>query len=461
VADTPYMLRQGNCTDPYAGPPPLNIKWTTVSAQCSGGKLPNQLLNTSYKDFAPRVGVAFSPDSKTVVRAGGGIFYNQEIGNAYFDLARNIAGRVTITSNSGIPNLFFSNAVPGGSGAIANVPSPYAYAMSPSHRTTYAMQYLLNIQRQLTANWALEVGYLGGLSRHLQGFQDVNQAVPGTVGSAASRLPFPGFSNIQMVQDGGTGSYNSLSVKATRRFSQGFSVIGSYTWARSIDTTSGIRNQGNDTLYPQNSYCLSCERGLSAFDVHHRTVTSVLYDLPVGKGKPLNITNPVANAVIGDWELGGIVTLQTGQPGIVGIGGVDNASTAAGGYDRANATGISPYLGNPTPSRYFSLAAYTEAPPGQFGNVGRDSIVGPGIIGFDAEIHKQFHMPYKEGHVLQFRLEAFNVLNHPNWAMPNLNVLAGAAQPGMPSTAAHQNFGVVSGTSTAMRQLQLGLKYSF
>jgi hypothetical protein len=461
VSDTPYMLRQGNCTDPYAGPPPLNIKWTTVSAQCSGGALPNQLLNTSYKDFAPRVGVAFSPDSKTVVRVGAGIFYNQEIGNAYFDMARNIAGRVTITSNLGTPNLFFSNAVPGGSGAIANVPSPYAYAMSPSHHTTYAEQYLLNIQRQLTPNWALEVGYLGGLSRHLQGFQDVNQAIPGTVGSAASRLPFPGFSNIQMVQDGGTGSYNSLSVKATRRFSQGFSVIGSYTWAKSIDTTSGIRNQGNDTLYPQNSYCLSCERGLSAFDVHHRAVTSVLYDLPVGKGKPLNITNPVANAVIGGWELGGILTLQTGMPGIVGIGGVDNASSAAGGYDRANATGISPYLSNPTASRYFSLAAYAEAPPGQFGNVGRDSIVGPGIIGFDAEIHKQFHMPYKEGHVLQFRFEAFNVLNHPNWAMPNLNVLAGAAQPGMPSTAAHQNFGVVSGTSTAMRQIQLGLKYSF
>ena len=219
-------------------------------------------------------------------------------------MARNIAGRVTITSNLGTPNLFFSNTVPGGSGAVANVPSPYAYAMPPSHHTTYTQQYLLNIQRQLTANWALEVGYLGGLSRHLQGFQDVNQATPATVGSAASRLPFPGFSNIQMVQDGGTGNYNSLSVKATRRFSQGFSVIGSYTWAKSIDTTSGIRNQGNDTLYPQNSYCLSCERGLSAFDVHHRVVTSVLYDLPVGKGKPLNITNPVANAVVGGWELG-------------------------------------------------------------------------------------------------------------------------------------------------------------
>lgn len=87
--------------------------------------------------------------------------------------------------------------------------------------------------------------------------------------------------------------------------------------------------------------------------------------------------------------------------------------------------------------------------------------MGPGIIGFDSQIHKQFRMPYKEGHVLQFRFEAFNVLNHPNWEMPNLNVLSGAAQSGMPSTTAHQNFGVVSSTSTSMRQIQLGLKYSF
>jgi hypothetical protein len=454
----PYMVRQGNCSDPYAGPPPLAIRWTTVTAKCSGGALPNQLLKTSYKDWAPRLGIAFSPNAKTVIRAGWGMFYNQEIGNAYFDLARNIAGRVTLTTDV-TPSLFFSNSVPGGSGAVANVPSPYAYAMSLDHHTTYVMQYALNVQRELARNWALEVGYLGGLSRHLQGFQDVNQALPGTVGSATSRMPYPGFSNIQLVQDGGTGSYNSLSAKITRRFSQGVSVISSYTWAKSIDTTSGIRNQGFDTLYPQNSYCLACERGLSAFDTRQRLVTSVLYDLPVGSGKLLNIANPVANGIIGGWELGGIVTLQSGMPGNLGIGGVDNASTAAGGYDRPNATGMSPYLDSPTPSRYFSLAAFTEAPPGQFGNVGRNAIIGPGIIGFDAEVHKQFRI--REGHMLQFRFEAFNALNHANWNMPNLNVLAGAAQAGMPSTVAHQNFGVVTATNGSMRQIQLGLKYAF
>ncbi|MBV8827816.1 MAG: hypothetical protein JO108_01160, partial [Acidobacteriaceae bacterium] len=457
---TPYLLRQGSCTDPYAGPPPINIRWTTVSAKCSNGALPYQLMNTSYTDLAPRVGIAFSPDSKTVVRTGFGIFYNQDIGNAYFDLARNIAGRVTITSNSGIPNLFYSNAVPGGSNTVANVPSPFAYSMSVDHRTTYSMPYLFNVQRQVTPNWALEAGYLGGLSRHLQGFQDVNQGVPG-LGSVSSHLPYPGFSNIQLVQDGGTGNYNALSMKATRRFGQGFSVIGSYTWAKSIDTTSGIRNQGYDTLYPQNSYCLSCERAPSSFDTRNRMVTSVLYDLPVGKGRALNISNSVLNAVIGGWEAGGILTLQSGMPGTLTIGGIDNANTGAGGYDRPNFTGVSPYVNNPTPSRYWGLAAFAEAPPGQFGDVGRNSIYGPGIINFDAEIHKQFRMPYKESHSLQFRFEAFNSLNHPNWQMPNLNILAGAAQPGLPATAAHQNFGVVTATSTNMRQLQLGLKYLF
>lgn len=339
---TPVMLRQGSCTDPYAGPPAINIRWTTVSAKCNGGTLPDQLMDTSYRDFAPRIGVAYSPDSKTVVRLGWGIFYNQEIGNAYFDLARNIAGRVTLTSNTGTPSLFYSNAIPGGSGATANVPSPFAYAMDPDHRTSYAMQYLVNVQRQVGSDWALEAGYLGGASRHLQGFQDANQAIPGTVGSVASRSPWPGFSNIQYVQDSGNGSYNSLSLKATRRFRQGLSVIASYTWAKSIDTTSGIRNQGFDTLYPQNSYCLACERALSSFDTRHRMVTSVLYELPVGSGKLVPINNPLANNLFGGWQVGGVVTLQSGMPGTLTIGGVDNASTGAGGYDRPNATGANP-----------------------------------------------------------------------------------------------------------------------
>jgi hypothetical protein len=461
VADQPYYVRQGNCSSPYAGPPPLTINWTSTPAVCSNGAFPNQLLQTDYKNFAPRLGIAFSPDSKTVIRTGWGIFYNQDIGNAIFDLARTIAGRVTTTSNLGTPNVFWSNVVPWGSGGIAQIPAPTGYAAAEDNRTSYSMQYVLNVQRELAGNWLAEAGYLGAESHHLRGMQDINQSIPGTVGSATSRAPFSDFGIIQFFQDSGNGVYNSLSLKATRRFSRGLSVIGSYTWAKSIDDTSGIRTQAYDTLYPQNSFCLRCERGLSSFDVRNRFVTSVLYALPVGKGKALNISNPLLNGIIGGWETGGIVTLQSGVPGNLTIGAADNASTAEGGYDRPNATGLSPYLGSPTPSRYYSLGAYVEAPPGQFGNAGRNTMEGPGTFNCDLEVHKEFHMPYKENHILQFRFEAFNGLNHPNWGMPTLNILAGAAQAGMPATAAHQGFGVVSSTTTNMRQVQLGLKYSF
>ena len=103
VADYPYFVREGSCSDPYAG---LSIRWTSTNAVCSNGALPLQLMKTAYKNFAPRFGIAYSPDSKLVIRAGFGIFYNQDIGNAVFDMSRNIAARVTLTSNLGTPSLF-------------------------------------------------------------------------------------------------------------------------------------------------------------------------------------------------------------------------------------------------------------------------------------------------------------------------------------------------------------------
>ncbi len=323
------------------------------------------------------------------------------------------------------------------------------------------------MQRQFGGNWVVEGGYVGTESHHLYGFQDANQAIPfGYVGNGAvtpvsARLPYLNYGVIQLVADGANGVYNAGSVKVTRRFSQGVSVIGSYTFSRSIDDTSGIRTQGFDTLYPQNSDCIACERGLSSYDVRHRVTASVLYDLPVGHGRRMNIANRALDAVIGGWQAGGILTVQSGVPGTLSIGGVDNASTSDGGYDRPVATGASPYASNQTPSRWLNPAAFVEAAPGFFGNVGRDTIEGPHIANLDAEIHKSFRMPYKEGHFLQFRAEAFNSTNHPNWNMPNLNILSGAAFAGQPGTNAHQGFGVVSGTSTSMRQMQLGLKYTF
>jgi hypothetical protein len=468
----PQFMRQGNCSgDPYTG---IRIQWPQIKTTCSNGVLSDRLMRTDYKDFAPRLGISYSPDGKTVVRAGFGVFYSQDVGNSmYFDMARNIAGRIrVVNANAGTPNIFWNNALAAvGGGAKAQITSPFAFVAADSHATPYTFEYLLNLQRQLGANWVVEVSYLGSLSRHLYGFRDANQPIPGST-SLGSRTPFAlldasgqpigqEFGVIQLVNDGANSHYNSGSVKLTKRFSAGLSLIGTYTYSKSIDNTSGIRVQGFDTLYPQNSNCLQCERGLSSFDVRHRFATSLLYDLPVGKGRTHDISNPLMNGIVGGWQLGGSWTVQGGLPQVITIGGVDRSNTGVG-YDRPIATGSgSGYLSSPTPPRWYDPAAFVEAPSGSWGNVGRNTLVGPGIFALDFYAHKEFKMPHTERHSFQFRFEAFNLLNHPAWSNPNGNILSGAAFPGQPSTNAHQGFGQITGTSIAMRQVQLALKYSF
>ncbi len=461
-ADWPYFVRQSGCTDPYQG---LNIHWTSTQAVCGGG-LDHNLLETKYKNFAPRVGIAYSPNDKTVIRTGFGIFYMQDIGNSmYFDMARNIAARVDFFSNAGSPTLTWGNSIPGGNGVVAQVPPPFALSAAYNHATSYTMQYLLNVQRQLGANWVVEVGYLGSQSRHLYGFRNVNQAVPGTTGNPTSRVPFPNFGVISYVDDGFNAGYNAGSVKLTRRFSQGLSLTTNYTWSKSIDDASGTRTQGYDTLFPQDSRCVVCERGLSSFDVRHRWVLGAFYDIPIGKGKLLGINNSVADGIVGGWQLSANTTIQSGVPQSLNIG-FNNAGTNNPLPDRPSYSGTgNGYLSShPHGSQgisWYDPATFVVAPAGTFGNVGRSSMTSPAFQAFDLAVHKQFRIGHKEVQTLQFRLEAFNVLNHPVWAAPNGNILAGAAFPGAPANAAHQGFGVISSTALPMRQLQVGLKYSF
>ena len=462
VSDQPYYVRQSGCTDPYQG---LTIRWTSTPAVCGG--LGHNLLRTQYKNFAPRIGISYSPDGKTVIRSGFGIFYVQDIGNAmYFDMARTLGARVDLTwGNPGFPTLNWKNSVPGGSGGVANVGPPFGLSAAYSHKTSYTMQYLLNVQRQFAANWVVELGYLGSGSRHLYGFQNMNQAVPGTTGSLASRQPFQDFGAIQMVQDGFYANYNAGSVKVTRRFSQGFNLVTSYTYSKSIDNSSGIRPQGSDSLFPQDSRCLQCERALSAFDTRHRFSLGAVYDLPVGRGRRLNIDNMFGNAIVGGWQLSTNMTIQSGQPQTLNIGFTNSGSNTPQN-DRPSYSGVgNGYISHPTRTSagltWYDPASFVVAPAGTFGTVGRNSLIGPHLRTIDMAIHKQFPMFYNEHHALQFRLEAFNVFNHPVWGTPNGNIRTGAVFPGAPANAARQGFGVISSTAIPMRQLQVGLKYLF
>jgi hypothetical protein len=445
-ARRPSFIRQGNCTDPYAGVP---IRWPNINVICDNGLLGNRLVQRDNKDFAPRIGLAYSPTQKWVIRAGFGIFYNQDSGNPRFDLARNLSGRVRFNpSNPDFPNLTWSNALSSFSGALAQVPTPYSFANKYERVTPRTNQYMFNVQRELPHDMVFEVGYLGSESHHLEFLRAVNESLPGTVGSVVSRAPYPNFGRIQLVDNSGNGNYNSLGMKLTKRYSGGLTMLGSYTYAKSMDETSGIRVQGDDTLFPQNSYCRTCERALSAFDTRHRFVLSAIYDIPFGKGRRFDIRNGVANAVAGGWQVGSIVTFQSGFPITPTVGGSDRSGTG-GGFDRPNATGVSPYLDNRTTARWFNPAAFVPNAPGTLGNAGRNSIIGPGLQTWDASLHKDFVMPWSEQHRVEFRWELFNAANHPVWSTPSPNANNAAT------------FGTITGTRVSMRQQQFALKYVF
>jgi hypothetical protein len=443
----PYFLRQGaarqNC---YEG---INLRWVDINVRCDGS-LGNRLVGRDNNDWAPRIGAAYQLDSKTTIRVGAGAFYSQDTGNPRFDMARNLAGRLRDNSSQTVPNLTWANALGAVAGGVANVPRPYTFANPYDRRTPYTLTYLINVQRELSNNLVFEIGYLGSQSRHLEGLRALNEAVPVDPAlsnlSVANRSPFPNFGRIQLVDNGGNGSYNSLGTKLTKRYSSGLTALVSYTWSKSLDTASAIRNQGGDTLFPQNSYCRQCEKALSSFHTSHRVATSLLYDLPIGKGKMLNITNAFANTLIGGWQLGSIITIQSGFPLTV-TNSSDTSNTGAF-FDRPNATGINPQLSNVGTENAFNTAAFVRQANGTHGNVGRNTLIGPSFVRWDFSSLKNFQMPYAEGHILQFRFEAFNFPNHPNWGNPDANVIS-------------QNYGRIRGTRGDMRNLQVALRYTF
>jgi hypothetical protein len=437
----PYFLRQGS-GDPLEG---VNLIWPNIKV-ARNGSLGERLVKTDYSNFAPRLGVTWSASSKLVLRAGAGIFYSQDTGNPRFDMARNLAGRTRFES-IGTTLYTIGDAFSGLAGAKAVVPTPYSFANEYNRKTPRSYMYLLNIQYELPGSQLLELGYEGSQLRHLEQLIAVNEALPGPQSvPIAQRSPFPEFGRIQLVDNGGYGNYNAFSAKLTKRYSSGLTYLFGYTWSRSLDTGSAIRTHDGDTLFPQNSYCRNCEYGLSSFHTGHRFVSSVLYDLPFGTGRAKAIDNRVFNAIAGGWQVGAIIAAQTGFPITASIGGLDQSKTG-GGFDRPNATGISPYLSDQTTSSYYNPAAFTVAPEGTFGNVGRNTLIGPGIFNLDASLLKNFH--FTERHYLQFRWEAFNALNHPNWANPNTNAND------------RTNFGSITGTRTNMRQMQFGLKFVF
>jgi Carboxypeptidase regulatory-like domain/TonB dependent receptor-like, beta-barrel/TonB-dependent Receptor Plug Domain len=445
---------------------------TNSMIAASGGSLYNRtLVNPDYKDFGPRLGLAYSFDPKTVVRAGYGISYAflNRVGSAD-ELGINgpqvIFGLISqsIPAGGPVPASFITTpeGYPAGFTNPANfnpVNANVAYIPADT-RWPYVQTWFLSVQRELFKDTLLEVAYNGSHALRLPIIADYNQAYPNLPGESLgvqARRPIPTFGPISWVDPAGQQSYNGLSARLEHRFSNGLYFLNSFTWSKALGNSEQALESlpGQYVANPQDIRYLAAERGPSMYDVTLVNVTSVVYQLPFGKGRTFGGSwNPVLDAIAGGWEISGINTANSGLP----LDLTYTPSTANDVTGRiADYRGVSEMrpnlVGDPSGSsgpamldNYFNKSAFqVPSASAPFGNLGRNSLRSPGLEQLDLAVNKNFRI--REDIALQFRSEFFNILNHTNFGIPNTIVNNSA-------------FGTIR-TTYPPRQIQFALKLLF
>ncbi len=386
--------------------------------------VPRGGFNADKNNFAPRAGLAWTlgRNELTVLRAGYGIYYDQSplapgealyFNSPYFD--NNI-----FFSLPGLP-LTLDNPFP----AFFPFPLPdSALAIQRDLGTAYMQHWSFNIQQQLNDNSVLEVAYVGSKGTKLLTARDVNQPQPSALppGLPFVPRPDPRFDDINLLESRANSNYHSLQARFQQRLSRGLASLVSYTWSKSIDDASNFFSSAGDSNFPQNSYDVRAERGRSNFDVRHRLSLSYSYDLPFGRGREYLANAGWLSSILSGWQSFGVLTFQSGRPFTVALlPDIDNSGTGRsilgfGANDRPNLIG-NPHLDHRSPEEWFSTSAFAFAPPGQFGNAGRNILDGPGYQNVNVSLLKDTNL--SEDLNLQIRAEFFNLFNHPNFNLPD------------------------------------------
>jgi hypothetical protein len=409
--------------------------------------LPSSSYTVSKHNFAPRVGLAWRPfgNTKTVVRTGFGMFYLPHQ-NLFELLGLNpnpTSGYVSWIPNPIFPNLTLADPFPT---ALGTLGTPSGYAMQPHWNTPYNMQWSLFVQQELAKDLSLEVGYVGTRGVHLEQGPDINAALPGP-GTIESRQLYPGIGSLNVSESLGESWYNGLEVNLERKWQSGFSFKASYTYSKALSDTDlgAFAFQGGLGNTQGSPFDLRAQKGRDEFDARHRFALSYIYALPFGRGKRFGSDqSKVVDAFFGGWQINGITLIQSGTPVNTSLA-FDNTNTGQGGADDRPDMVSNPNNGPKTTQEWFNTAAFVTPVPGTYGNAPRNVIDDPGIFNFDFSLFKNFRIGERQQ--LQFRAEAFNLFNTPQFDPPD--TLFGTA-----------GFGTISSSGDG-RHIQLALKYSF
>jgi hypothetical protein len=439
---TPYTETRGDLLNlVYAvGPDPAPPQLQAVS----------QAVSPDTRNFSPRVGLAWRlprfPFSKgeTVFRAGYGIYYSPEIAVEIYDLVLNgIVVQNNLTDGSQPPILTTRNGFP----QTASTGLPTYFGIDPHAPTPYVQQWNAGFQHEFAGNILGEVSYVGSKGTHLGRFRQFNTPLQTETGADLSPRPgdlqslrtWPSLGEIIQRQHIANSSYNALQVKAEKRLTGHVSLLASFVWSKSIDDADTVIPGFYDSVGAQDENNLRLERALSSFNVGRRISGGYVIGLPAVRA---------LGPVLRNWQLTGTVTLQDGLPVNIFYDAYDPANT--GLPNRPNIVpGVSLTLprSQRTPEEFFNTAAFTSPAPYTFGDAGRNILNGPGNNIFDMALHRRF--PIRERGALEFRAEAFNIFNHPNWGIPGPYADFGAPY-----------FGGILGVGDP-RRLQFAIRYDF
>ncbi|HZS51133.1 MAG TPA: TonB-dependent receptor [Bryobacterales bacterium] len=365
-------------------------------------------------NFAPRVGIAWSPSSlkgKTVIRTGFGIYFGANQNDDFSDPHESTAGRFALSS-ADVPNLSYP--------ITPFLGQLQSQGLSPkgidrNRQDPYYENWDFLIQQQLPRNFVGQVGYVGSEGHRLFTSRAVNLINPLT-----GKRPLSQFGQFNVKSDDANSNFNALQASLQRSFTGGWLWQTQYMWSHAI--TDGSVGAG-ESVAVQNASCRACDRSDSPYDVRHTITINSVYQLPFGPGKPFLHAESLAGKLIGGWELSGLGAASTGRP--VNILVTRSASSLLDGNrsnqrpDLVPGVPIYPASGRSI-YQWFNPAAFAVPAKGTWGNLGRNIARGPGLWEIDTALQKR--IPVFERANLSFRAEAFNLFNHPIFANPAANI---------------------------------------